>query len=316
MQERQPPRLCHLYLNSPEHPFDQALQAQAEGMAAEATRGGFPIAVRVRSARGDEKVQMGQMDSDRRSAECPDLVIVIPIQHEAIYPICADTLSSNRKVSVVILHQRLTPVMLADRQRYGRRLFSVSADQQEIGRLQARQFAALLPEEKGDILYVQGSETSYGTKQRMKGLLEELPRTPGVRLNGFRVYGDWSPESVKPAVAEWEGRGGRLEWLGAAGAQSDSMALALHGLLREHGVGIPVIGVDGLDLGQRAVDEGTLAATVIQPLGVGYAIDVYRRLCADGVEDATLIPEDGNIVLSPTSYPALDFLVRRHSQKQ
>jgi ribose transport system substrate-binding protein len=104
--------------------------------------------------------------------------------------------------------------------------------------------------------------------------------------------------------------GGRLDWIQAAGAQNDDMALALSALLREKGHSVPVIGVDGLEAGKRAVDEGVLAATVVQPLGVGQALRTYRDLLG-GKPDKDLIPEDGNIVLKPESYPPLAALLTR-----
>jgi hypothetical protein len=68
---------------------------------------------------------------------------------------------------------------------------------------------------------------------------------------------------------------------------------------------VPVIGVDRLETGQRAVDAGALAATVVQPLGVSHALRVYRDL-ATAAPDAVPIAEDGNIVLAPASYPSLN----------
>jgi ABC-type sugar transport system substrate-binding protein len=133
-----------------------------------------------------------------------------------------------------------------------------------------------------------------------------------VKLTGYRLYGDWSAASVHPAVEGWVGLGGRLDWIRAAGAQNDDMALPLAALLREQGRSLPVIGVDGLETGKGAVDEGTLAATVVQPLGIGHVLRVFRDLLA-GAAGKDLIPEDGNIVLQPESYPSLDHLRRRLS---
>ncbi len=185
----------------------------------------------------------------------------------------------------------------------------MAANQTEIGRIQARQFAALLPA-GGSVLYVQGRENSYGTRYRAKGLLEELPRTPGLKLSGYRVHGDWSPRSVRPAVEGWSRLGGKLEWIQAAGAQSDDMALALAELIRERGLALPVIGVDGLEPAKRAVDAGVLAATVVQPLGVGHALRVFKDL-QSGAPHQSLIPPDGSILLDPESYPTLERLRER-----
>lgn len=300
-------RLCYLHVNSPEHVFDQGLKAEAERVASELTRSGFPLRVEVCHALGDEKRQMQQIEEGRVAQVHPDLFIVIPINKDGVYTILSQIVSAREDVTCVFLHQPLTRMHLSARDDHRGRLFSVTADQKEIGRLQARQFAALLPDGAGDVLYVQGRQNSYATAQRMLGLLDELPRTAGVKVSGQRVYGDWSPGSVKPAVDAWKQLGGKLEWIQAVGAQNDDMAMGLATLLKAEGRSLPVIGVDGLEPGKKAVAEGTLTATVVQPLGVGHALRLFRDLHL-GAREADLIPADGNVVLSPQSYPALDEL--------
>jgi ABC-type sugar transport system substrate-binding protein len=302
-------RLCHLYINEPDHLFDRGLKAEAELVAEELTRTGFPIRVQVCYGRGNEKTQWQQIENDRQATTHPDFFVVIPVNQDAIYAILSEIVSDRDDVTCVFLHQPLTRMMRAERERYRGRLFSVAADQAEIGRMQARQFAAVLPGGTGDILYLQGREHSYGTRHRTQGLLEELPRSPGVKLSSYRLFGDWSKESVQPALEAWTQLGGKLEWIQAAGAQNDDMAMALSALLRERGRRLPVIGVDGLETGKSAVDSGTLAATVVQPLGVGHAMRVFRDLLG-GAAEKDLIPEDGNIVLLPQSYPSLDEIHR------
>lgn len=303
-------RRCCLHVNHPDHVFDKGLKAEAERVAGELTRSGFPIKVDIRYGRGDESSQLEQIEADRRSDPHPSLFIVIPINKDAVYRILSGIVDAHQDVTCVFLHQPLAKIQSVQRKAYGSRLFSVAADQAEIGRIQARQFATLLPNGAGDVLYVQGRANSFATAERMKGLLAELPKTGGVKLTGYRVYGDWSAESVGPAVDGWKRLGGRVDWIQAAGAQSDDMAMALSALLRLEGRTIPVIGVDGLEAGKRAVADGVLAATVVQPLGVGEALRTFRAV-ASGRPDPTLIPEDGNILLKPESHPPLGTLASR-----
>lgn len=296
-------RRCCLHINEPDHVFDKGLKAEAERVAAELTRAGFPIHVDCRYGRGDEASQLDQIDADRRSADRPSLFVVIPVNKDAVYQILSGIVGAHEDVTCVFLHQPLAKIQSAQRKAYGARLFSVAADQVEVGRIQARQFAGLLPGGAGDVLYVQGRPNSFATAERMKGLLAELPKTGGVKLTGYRVYGDWSPESVAPAVDNWQRLGGRLDWIRAAGAQNDDMAMALSTLLRKEGREIPVIGVDGLDAGKRAVAAGLLAATVVQPLGIGDALRAYHAACTGRAD--VVVPEDGNILLKPESHPPL-----------
>jgi ABC-type sugar transport system substrate-binding protein len=299
------PQSCHLYINDAGNAFDQALKAEAQSVALELTREGFPIFVDISFAQGDAREQQRQIESDRASGHPPDLFVVIPVDQGTIYPIVSEIARGQDNATCVILQQPLTAMLRSERESYKERLFSVVTDQAEIGRLQARQFTALLAEGRGDILYVQGAEHSYATHQRMKGMVEELP--PGVKLSGRRVFGDWTPGSVNGAIEGWKSLGGRLEWIQAAGAQSDDMAIALADYVKAAGSQIPVIGVDGLALGRSAVDAGVLAATVIQPTGVGTALRAFWDL-ARGVPGQSLISDDGNIVLMPESYPPLDDL--------
>jgi ABC-type sugar transport system substrate-binding protein len=222
-----------------------------------------------------------------------------------VYTLINQVLGAQPGSTCVLLHQPFGAGLRVERPRWGARLLSVAADQVEIGRIQARQLAALVGHRAGTVLYVQGSEHSYATRNRLKGVLEELPRTGGLKLNGFRVFGDWSPASVRPAVDAWTRLGGRLEWIEAAGAQNDDMAIELAGMIRERGLPPPVVGVDGLTLGKRAVDEGVLAATVVQPLAIGHVLRAFRDL---SMGKASAIPDEGSVLLAPESYPPLDRL--------
>jgi ABC-type sugar transport system substrate-binding protein len=177
VERRADAKRCHLYINDPDHAFDRGLKAEAQGVADELTREGFPIRVELRYGRGDEKTQWQQIETDRQAAEHPDLFVVIPINKDAVYAILSGIVGARHDATCVFLHQPLTQMLRSERDTYKGRLFSVAADQKEIGRLQARQFAAVLPGETGDILYVQGRQNSYATSLRMRGLLEELPRT-------------------------------------------------------------------------------------------------------------------------------------------
>jgi hypothetical protein len=128
---------------------------------------------------------------------------------------------------------------------------------------------------------------------------------PGIKLNGYRVFRDWTAGACsggRPLAARRPADWSRRR------AQSDAAWLA--DILRQRGSSLPVIGVDGMEIGKRAVDERVLAATVIQPLGVGHALRVFRDL-ASGASETGLIPNDGNILLAPKSYPPLEALRAR-----
>src|ERR1700720_437413 len=53
-------------------------------------------------------------------------------------------------------------------------MFAVTSDHEEIGRIQGRQFAALMPK-GGSVLYIQGPSESLAAKQRTAGMYETKP---------------------------------------------------------------------------------------------------------------------------------------------
>ena len=60
--------------------------------------------------------------------------------------------------------------------------FTISADHQEIGRIQGKQFAALLPQ-GGSILYIEGPANSSAAKERSAGMNRAKPVTIQVKTS-------------------------------------------------------------------------------------------------------------------------------------
>jgi ribose transport system substrate-binding protein len=99
--------------------------------------------------------------------------------------------------------------------------FVVSADQEEIGRIQGRQLAALLP--RGGIVFtIQGPSQSKAAELRHVGLLATKPENVHLRL----VRAHWTEASAQRIVRSWltlsTSRGTDIA---AVCAQDDSMAM-------------------------------------------------------------------------------------------
>ncbi len=77
-------------------------------------------------------------------------------------------------------------------------IFSVSVNQLEIGRIQGKQIAALLPG-GGSVLFVQGPSVSSVSRERFEGLRETLPTN--IQLVNLR--GKWTEESGYQSVCSW-----------------------------------------------------------------------------------------------------------------
>jgi len=175
----------------------------------------------------------------------------------------------------------------------------IEMDNVEVGRLQGRQFAALLPN-GGTVLYLEGPSIDV-SKQRHAGTLETLPHNIELQL----ARGRWTAESGAQALQIRLGlRGMKLPDL--IGSQNDDMAIGARravealppGPQRDQWLSIPYTGVDGVPAtGQAWVQQQLLAATIITPPLAGLAVELLARAILGG----HAIPE--RTVVQPTSYP-------------
>jgi len=178
-------------------------------------------------------------------------------------------------------------------------VFSISSDHKEIGRIQGRQFAALLPK-GGCVLYLQGPSENSAAQDRTEGMQMAVPHN--VQIISLR--GRWTEESAQRAVESWlRLNTSNKTQIDVVGAQNDLMAMgarkAFEGVTniadREKWLRLPFTGVDGLvKTGQAWVRGGTLAATVMVPTNAGQAISMMVEALKTGkdVAERTLtVPE-------------------------
>jgi len=177
---------------------------------------------------------------------------------------------------------------------------TVGTDQKEVGRIQGRQFRALLAKPEGTVLYVQGPPDTSVAKLRLEGVQEVLH---GTGMNLQVLVGMWTEQSGAQAMKGWL-RLRIAEEPVLVGCQNDAMAIGAKGALgeakdRPQLAHLPFTGCDGLpDRGRRLVDEGALAATVVTPPNTGPAI----RLLSDCKKAKQPFPRE--TLLAPVSYPA------------
>lgn len=171
-------------------------------------------------------------------------------------------------------------------------LFSVSSDHKEIGRIQGRQFAALLPR-GGTLLYVQGPSDNLAAKDRSAGMQSTLPSN----IQAVVLKGQWTEESAIKCVNSWLklAATGKTR-IDLVGAQNDAMAIGARKVFatvtnpeeRDRWMRIPYTGVDGQPkTGQAWVREGSLSATIIVPANAGQAL----RLLNDALQTNRAVAE-------------------------
>jgi len=158
-------------------------------------------------------------------------------------------------------------------------IFGVSSDQVEVGRISARQCAALLPG-GGSILYIQGPSHSNVSRERESGFQQAKPGNIHVAV----LKGQWTEESAYRAVASWlklsTSQKARIDLVLS---QNDAMAIGARKAFQEIGnevererwLSLPFLGVDGVPkTGQAWVRSGLLRATVLTPPNAGVAMEM------------------------------------------
>jgi ribose transport system substrate-binding protein len=186
-------------------------------------------------------------------------------------------------------------------------IFSLSSDHVEIGRIQARQCAALLPT-GGTVLYIQGPSENSAAKERTLGMLEEKP----ANIHLITLKGQWTEESAQRAARSWlKLTTSQKATVDLIAAQDDSMAIGARKAFqelpseieRDRWLNLPFLGCDGLPkTGQAWVRSGFLAATIFIPPNTGQAIEFL----VDAIRNAKTPPEHALTV--PVSVPSLDSL--------
>ena len=185
-------------------------------------------------------------------------------------------------------------------------IFAISSDHVEIGRIQGRQFAVLLPR-GGTVLYVQGPSENSAAKERTLGMQETKPAN--IQIISLRAQ--WTEESSQRSVRSWlKLTTSQKATVDLVSAQDDSMAIGarkafeeLPELDRERWLRLPFTGCDGLPkTGQAWVRSGLLAATVFVPPNAGQAIEMFVQ----AIQQKKRPPE--RVLTVPTSIPAIDSL--------
>jgi ABC-type sugar transport system substrate-binding protein len=181
--------------------------------------------------------------------------------------------------------------------------FSISSDHEEVGKIQGKQFAALLPQ-GGSVLYIEGPSNSAAAKERTSGMNQTKPANIQVKT----MRANWTEESAYRTVSSWlRLRTSQESHIDLVGAQDDSMAIGARKAFGEIAEGerarwmkIPVTGCDGMPrTGQAWVRNGTLAATIfIRP-----NTDLAIEMLVEAIHHGSVLPE--HKVTEPESVPGL-----------
>lgn len=233
--------------------------------------------------------------------ERPDAIIFEPVGSTALPQVARAAI--NAGIGWAVLNREATYISELRLMKKAP-IFTISADHVEIGRIQGRQFAALLPK-GGSILYIQGPSENSAAKDRTIGMME----TKSDKIQVTALKGQWTEESSQKAVRSWlKLTTSQKAMIDLIGAQDDSMAIGARKAFqelssesdRERWLKLPYTGCDGLPkTGQAWVRSGLLAATVYSPPNTGLAIEMLVQNMQQGKE----LPE--RALVAPSSIPSL-----------
>jgi ribose transport system substrate-binding protein len=182
-------------------------------------------------------------------------------------------------------------------------VFTISSDHVEVGRIQGKQFAALLPN-GGSVLYIEGPANSPAAKARTRGMNQTKPSN--IQVKSMRA--NWTEDSSYRTVSSWlRLRTSQESHIDLVGAQDDSMAMGARKAFSEmveseraRWMKIPFTGCDGMPkTGQAWVRNGSLAATIFIRPNTDLAIEMLVETMKNGAS----LPE--HKLTEPESVPSL-----------
>ena len=234
----------------------------------------------------------------------PDAIVFEPVGGTALPQVARAAAAAN--ISWAVLNREASYISELRRSSKAP-IFSVSNDHIEIGRIQARQFGALLPK-GGNVLYIQGPTENSAAKERTEGMLSLKP----ANIQVITLKGQWTEESATRSVRSWlKLSTSQKTPIDLIGAQDDSMAMGARKAFQEisnesernRWLKLPFTGCDGLpSTGQAWVRTGQLCATVFAPPNAGQAIEMIFHALTKNQE----VPE--RVLTAPSSIPSINEL--------
>jgi ribose transport system substrate-binding protein len=216
----------------------------------------------------------------------PDAIVFEPVGGTALPQVAKAAATAN--IGWAVLNRDASYISEL-RQSSKAPVFCVSNDHIEIGRIQGRQFAALLPK-GGNILYIQGPSENSAAKDRTQGMLSSKPAN--IQVTSLKAQ--WTEESSFRSVRSWlKLSTSQKAIIDLIGAQDDAMAMGARRAFqeianeseRDRWLRLPFTGCDGLPkTGAAWVASGQLAATVFAPPNAGQAIEMVVQALSKKLE--------------------------------
>ena len=282
---------------------------QEQAAAAEKVARRLGVDVKVIQANNDSLKQSQQLLEfiQNTTGPRPDAIIFEPAGGTAFPQVGRAAAAAG--MGWVVLNHEVDYIPQLRKAYPGVPVFSISSDHLEVGRIQGKQFAALLPQ-GGSILYIEGPAASSAAKDRTRGMNETKPANIQAKV----MRANWTEESSYRAVSSWlRLRTSHEMHIELVAAQDDSMAMGARKAFAELAIGdrerwlrMPFTGCDGMPkTGQAWVRSGELAATIFIRPNTDLALEMLTEAIRTGVQ-----PPERKLI-TPESVPAFEDLALR-----
>lgn len=203
-----------------------------------------------------------------------DAIVIVPAQADALRPQLQAAKDANIPVLTVNTTSDFAELITS----------SVQPDDVAAGAQQMQQMADALGGE-GKIVVLQGPLGSSAEINRTQGIMNVLEEYPNIEVLAIDTA-NWARDQAANLMANWITSFGDID---GVVAENDDMALGVIQAMKEAGIDplLPVVGIDGIEDGIRAVQAGEMIGSSLQhgrvQLAAGLAV-AQRVACGLPVE--------------------------------
>jgi ribose transport system substrate-binding protein len=199
------------------------------------------------SANLDVSTQANQVDQFVNAGV--NAIIVVPVQADSLAPQVAN--AKAKKIPFLAVNAALNSPDLAG---------TVLPDDVKAGEQEMQMMADKLGG-KGNIVVLQGPLGQSGELDRTKGIQNVLAKYPGMKILA-KDTANWKRDEAVNKMKNWiSSFGGQID---GVVAENDDMGLGALQATREAKLKLPIVGVDGIEDGLKAVKSGDFIGTNLQ----------------------------------------------------
>ena len=194
----------------------------------------------------DVSTQANQMDQLINAKA--DAVVVVPVQADSLQPQVTSAKSAG--VPIIPVNAALNNPDISG---------NVQPDDVKAGEEEMTMMVEKLGG-KGNIVVLQGPLGQSGQIDRQKGIDKVLAENPGIKVLA-QDTANWKRDEAVNKMKNWISAYDNID---GVVSQNDDMGLGALQALKESGKKVPIVGIDGIEDGLKAVESGDFIGTMLQ----------------------------------------------------